>query len=332
MASNSKLFFNAKIFTNSNLIPGYLTVKDGLITKIESGNPDASFLQDFVLDDRIDCQEKLLLPGFIDAHVHFRDFSQSYKEDLESGSKAALSGGVTTVIAMPNTSPSLTNLKRINEYKLLNRDHYCNIGLYLRVAEEFTFPTPEELQSFSIKGIKIYPQDQCKVLPLEWPKELANDFTHQLFLDFIQSSLSQHENILNLDLFPSWIKLLKYAAENHLPLLFHPELLTSSQQFKTFFGKTSSQSPKENLKKDSENLDSNPHLIQHSIDHPIEGNERALVQFILKLLIELFPDPETAPMIYFCHVSSPDIVDTIRAVQNIRPYQIKIEVTPHHLS
>ena len=49
----------------------------------------------------------VVTPGFIDIHVHFRDPGQTYKEDIESGSKAAVAGGFTTVVCMPNTSPPI---------------------------------------------------------------------------------------------------------------------------------------------------------------------------------------------------------------------------------
>lgn len=55
----------------------------------------------------IDCEGKLVFPGFIDMHSHFRDPGQTHKEDIETGSLAAISGGFTTVCCMPNTTPPL---------------------------------------------------------------------------------------------------------------------------------------------------------------------------------------------------------------------------------
>ncbi len=60
-------------------------------------------------DEVIDAQGCYVMPGFIDMHVHFRDPGQTAKEDIESGSKAAARGGVTTVLAMPNTKPVVDN-------------------------------------------------------------------------------------------------------------------------------------------------------------------------------------------------------------------------------
>ena len=60
-------------------------------------------------DEVIDAQGCYVMPGFIDMHVHFRDPGQTAKEDIETGSKAAARGGVTTVLAMPNTKPVIDN-------------------------------------------------------------------------------------------------------------------------------------------------------------------------------------------------------------------------------
>ena len=64
-------------------------------------------------DEVIDAKGCMVFPGFIDMHVHFRDPGQTAKEDIETGSKAAARGGVTTVLAMPNTKPVVDNPKLV---------------------------------------------------------------------------------------------------------------------------------------------------------------------------------------------------------------------------
>ncbi len=61
----------------------------------------------------IDAHGKILVPGLIDAHVHFREPGQEYKEDLRTGSFAAAAGGFTTVIAEPNTTPPIDSPLRL---------------------------------------------------------------------------------------------------------------------------------------------------------------------------------------------------------------------------
>lgn len=66
----------------------------------------------------IDAEGRLVVPGLVDSHVHFRQPGQEYKEDIRSGSMAAAAGGFTTVIAEPNTTPPVdtpARLKRILE-------------------------------------------------------------------------------------------------------------------------------------------------------------------------------------------------------------------------
>jgi dihydroorotase len=67
----------------------------------------------------IDAKGKILVPGLIDAHVHFREPGQEYKEDLRTGSLAAAAGGFTTVIAEPNTTPPIDTPIRLR--RLLDR-------------------------------------------------------------------------------------------------------------------------------------------------------------------------------------------------------------------
>lgn len=62
----------------------------------------------------IDASGKYVMPGFIDLHVHFRDPGLTYKEDIETGAKAAARGGVTTVCAMPNTKPVVDSVETLS--------------------------------------------------------------------------------------------------------------------------------------------------------------------------------------------------------------------------
>jgi len=87
---------NARVFYKRHIVVRDVLIKNGIITKI--GRVGTG-------EQAIDARGRLLLPGAIDVHVHFRDLGEVYKEDWYSGSCAAAAGGVTTVIDQPNTKP-----------------------------------------------------------------------------------------------------------------------------------------------------------------------------------------------------------------------------------
>lgn len=90
------------VFTAAGLKSIDIWIKDGKVAAL--GGPHRA-------EERIDAHGMLVIPGAIDAHVHFRDPGQTYKEDWESGSLSAAAGGVTTVIDQPNTDPRTADAK-----------------------------------------------------------------------------------------------------------------------------------------------------------------------------------------------------------------------------
>ena len=73
----------------------------------------------------IDCTGLVVAPGLIDIHVHFREPGQSAKEKISTGAKAAAAGGFTSVVCMPNTSPSIDNASVVAWVKDRARDEAC---------------------------------------------------------------------------------------------------------------------------------------------------------------------------------------------------------------
>ncbi len=81
----------------------------------------------------IDANGKILVPGLVDAHVHFREPGQEYKEDLRTGSLAAAVGGFTTVIAEPNTTPPIDSPVRLRRL-LDNAKKKSVVNFYSKAA------------------------------------------------------------------------------------------------------------------------------------------------------------------------------------------------------
>ena len=87
---------NGRVYTAIGPQSIDIWIKDGKVAAL--GGPHRA-------PEKINAHGMLVLPGFIDAHVHFRDPGQNYKEDWTSGSTSAAAGGITTVVDQPNTDP-----------------------------------------------------------------------------------------------------------------------------------------------------------------------------------------------------------------------------------
>lgn len=100
------LIKNARIVDYAYDFIGDIYVKDGIITEIGKGLNKTC--------EVIDAEGAVLMPAFIDLHSHFRDPGLTYKEDIETGSKAAVKGGYTAVNLMANTKPVCSDMKTVN--------------------------------------------------------------------------------------------------------------------------------------------------------------------------------------------------------------------------
>ncbi len=102
----------------------------------------------------------ITLPGFIDLHVHIRDYDFSYKETMESGTLAAVSSGYTLVCDMPNTNPRIDNVELLmRRAELARSKSYVDYSAYCGIPNDVN--TVDELikNEDLFIGFKIYPED-----------------------------------------------------------------------------------------------------------------------------------------------------------------------------
>ncbi|WP_445282513.1 dihydroorotase [Streptomyces sp. DSM 118148] len=98
-----------RLVTPDGVRPGHVLVSGGRITAVTGPGPVPAAAK------RLDAGDHYVLPGLIDSHVHFRTPGLTYKEDWEHGSRAAVRGGVTTVMDMPNTVPPTLDPDALSE-------------------------------------------------------------------------------------------------------------------------------------------------------------------------------------------------------------------------
>lgn len=104
----------------------------------------------------INAEGKYLLPGAIDIHVHFRDPGHPEKEDFLSGTQAALAGGVTTIIDMPNTKPSTIDMESLNVKREAAKKAVCNVKFWVGATYDNIDILPELCEADDVAGVKAY--------------------------------------------------------------------------------------------------------------------------------------------------------------------------------
>lgn len=97
------IIYNADIANEGRLTRGYIVIDDEIIAEVGEGEPAAAVMAE--CDVRNDVDGALVMPGVIDDQVHFRDPGLTHKADIATESAAAVAGGVTSYMDMPNTVP-----------------------------------------------------------------------------------------------------------------------------------------------------------------------------------------------------------------------------------
>ncbi|WP_428032234.1 dihydroorotase [Ancylobacter sp.] len=107
--------------------------------------------------ETVDCTGLHLLPGVIDTQVHFREPGLDHKEDLESGSRAAVMGGVTGVFEMPNTNPLTTSAEALDD-KLSRAHHrmHCDFAFFVGGTHDNVKDLPELEMLPGVPGVKVF--------------------------------------------------------------------------------------------------------------------------------------------------------------------------------
>ena len=146
----SILIQNARVVNEGKIIETDIFIRDGFIDKIGKG------LKKIQAENVIDAAGKYLLPGLIDDQVHFREPGLTHKAEIYTESKAAVAGGVTSFMEMPNTVPNTVTVDLLEDkYKIGSRNSLANYSFFMGATndnlEELKKVNPE-----NICGIKIF--------------------------------------------------------------------------------------------------------------------------------------------------------------------------------
>lgn len=138
-----KLIKNAHIVDKDRNEFSDILIENGNIIEVSKNIEPTSDMQ------IIDVNNKIVMPSFVDLHVHFRDPGLTYKEDLKTGSMAALKGGYTTVNTMANTKPICDNLAIYNDIMERSKKlDLIDINQIVAVTKNFDGKTLTDFEKF----------------------------------------------------------------------------------------------------------------------------------------------------------------------------------------
>ncbi len=166
---DSILFKSIQLVLPTETVTGDLLVKNGQIAKIEPNLTDSAEL---IINE----SGLTLMPGVIDSHVHFREPGATHKETIQSGSKAAVSGGVTTFFDMPNNNPATITVEALNAKKARAAESsYANYNFYIGATLD---NLDELITADNCPGIKIFMGSSTGNMLVDDSKILNDIFKH----------------------------------------------------------------------------------------------------------------------------------------------------------
>ena len=156
IVSDNYFIYNVFVVNEGKIFKADVIIRQGKIAHILKANTP---IEDLELEDNtlfIDATDKYLLPGVIDEHVHFREPGLIQKGDFFSESRAAVAGGVTSVMDMPNVIPQTTSIEILEEkFALANGKMFTNYSFYLGATNQ-NMDDIRQIDTSRICGIKLF--------------------------------------------------------------------------------------------------------------------------------------------------------------------------------
>lgn len=213
------LIVNAKIVNEGKVTESDLLIRHERIEKIGSGLAPSGAVQ------VIDAGGNLLLPGIIDDQVHFREPGLTHKGDIHSESRAAVAGGITSYMEMPNTVPqTLTQEKLEEKYQIAAARSMANYSFYMGTSND----NLEELLKTDLEntcGLKIFMGASTGNMLVDNPNTLENVFSRFPGLIAVHC---EDESVIRAN-----SELYRQQFGEEVPVRFHPLIRSEEACFRS---------------------------------------------------------------------------------------------------
>lgn len=218
---NNYLIKNARVVNEGKTIDGFVVVRNGIIQAIGEGTPEVE--SDYAVE--IDAEGQYLLPGAIDDQVHFREPGYTHKADIFTESKAAVSGGITSYMEMPNTNPQTTSIQELeNKYLLAAEKSFANFSFYLGATND-NIDEVKKLNPELNCGVKIFMGSSTGNMLVDNANTLEEIFKYSPTL---VATHCEDEEIIQHN-----ILIYKEKYGDDIPVKCHPEIRSSDACYKS---------------------------------------------------------------------------------------------------
>ncbi len=217
------LIHKAKIINEGNSFKGSVLIEGEKITKIFKDNVPENILKSAEI---IDGEDKWLLPGVIDTHVHFREPGLTAKADFYTESRAAVAGGVTSIMDMPNTNPPTTTMEEIDKKIAIAKEKsLVNFSCYLGATNE-NIDEVINVDKNKVCGIKVFLGASTGNMRVDDPKVLERIFAESPIL---VATHNEDEAIIASNL----KKVKEELGEQPIPISYHEIIRNSDACYKS---------------------------------------------------------------------------------------------------
>ncbi|WP_282069444.1 dihydroorotase [Olleya namhaensis] len=209
MHNKKTLIKNAKIVNEGTIFNGDILIEGEFITKI-----GASISAKSADVNVFDAEGKYVIPGAIDDQVHFREPGLTHKANIETESRAAIAGGITSFIEMPNTNPQTTTIEKLNDkFEIASKKAWANYSFMFGGTND-NLEEILKVNKKEVAGLKLFLGSSTGNMLVDNPEILEKIFTST---DLLISVHCEDEATIkkNLDIY-------KERYGDDIPVNFHP--------------------------------------------------------------------------------------------------------------
>lgn len=205
------LIRNAEIINEGTSFVGSVLIEGERIARIYKSAPPENII---IRSQVIDASELWLIPGIIDDQVHFREPGLTHKGDIASESRAAIAGGVTSFMEMPNTKPQTTTIDLLErKFEIASQKSYANYSFYIGATND-NIKELKKVDPKKVCGVKVFMGSSTGNMLVDDKKVLQSIFAE---IDMLITTHCEKEEVIrqNLDYYKS-------RFEDDIPIEYHP--------------------------------------------------------------------------------------------------------------